>query len=97
MSVLKPRNRLVNFRLSEEEFECLRTACQASGARSLSDFARSAVLQSMERVEEGEGVPGEVHIGPLARLGRSVETLEHRIDQILAALNSGCADTNGHH
>ena len=45
MSVISPRNRLVNFRLSEAEFEHLRTACQAIGARSISDFARSSVLE----------------------------------------------------
>lgn len=89
MSVLKPRNRLVNFRLSEEEFESLKAACQASGARSLSDFARSAVLAAMERVGEGEPFRGEMTLGPLSRLGRTVETLEVRVEQILSKLSSG--------
>jgi hypothetical protein len=98
MSVLKPRNRLVNFRLSEEEFQGLKTACEASGARSLSDFARSAVLLSMERVGEGKVVPGEQSVGPLARLGRTVETLESRVEQILAALNGGSgSNATGQH
>ena len=44
MAVTKPRTRLVNFRLSEEEFRTLREACETGGARSLSDFARTAVL-----------------------------------------------------
>jgi hypothetical protein len=44
MAVTKPRNRLVNFRVSEEEFNSLREACETGGARSISDFARSAVL-----------------------------------------------------
>jgi hypothetical protein len=92
MSVWKPRNRLVNFRLSEEEFEGLQAACRASGARSLSDFARSAVLQSMERVGEGESVRGEVTLGPLSRLGRTVETLESRVEQILSLLSSGASE-----
>lgn len=39
----KRRTRAVNFRLSEEEFEELKRACVAEGARSLSDFARTAV------------------------------------------------------
>lgn len=46
MAVTKPRNRLVNFRVSEEEFVSLREACETGGARSVSDFARSAVLGS---------------------------------------------------
>lgn len=47
MPVFKPRNRLVNFRLSEEEFEKLRASCALNGARSLSDFARAAVMRSV--------------------------------------------------
>lgn len=46
MAVLKPRNRLVNFRLNDEEYEGLRAACAHHGARSVSDFARAAVLRS---------------------------------------------------
>jgi len=38
------RNKLVNFRVSEEEFAQLTAAARASGARSLSLFARTAVL-----------------------------------------------------
>ena len=44
MAVIKPRNRLVNFRVSEDEFKSLREACETGGARSISDFARCAVL-----------------------------------------------------
>lgn len=44
MSVAKPRNRLVYFRVSEEEFQKLAGMCHGSdGARSISDLARSAV------------------------------------------------------
>ena len=55
MAVLKPRTRLVNFRLSEEEFTSLKTACSVLGARSVSDFARSAVLRSVESQISQEG------------------------------------------
>jgi len=47
MPVFNPRNRLVNFRLSEEEFDKLRASCSLYGARSLSDFARAAVMRSV--------------------------------------------------
>ena len=42
MAVLKPRSRIVSFRLSQEEYEALESTCIAAGARSISDFARSA-------------------------------------------------------
>jgi len=45
MQVLKNRNRLVTFRLSAEEFAALHEVCIAEGARSMSEFARQAILQ----------------------------------------------------
>jgi len=42
----KVRTRLVNFRVTDEELEQLRSACDRQGARCLSDFARSSMLAS---------------------------------------------------
>lgn len=47
MALKKPRNRMLIFRLTQEEYKCLKTA--SSGARSLSDFARERLLASIER------------------------------------------------
>ena len=55
MAVLKPRNRIVYFRVSEEEFQNLRAYCETYGARSVSDLARSAVLGAVQ----GQGQAGE--------------------------------------
>lgn len=41
----KPRNRIVVFRLSQDEYRSLQDACDRAGARNLSDFTRSEVLQ----------------------------------------------------
>jgi gas vesicle protein len=46
MAIEKPRTRLVNVRLSEEEFAGLQRSINESGARSLSDFCRNAILKS---------------------------------------------------
>lgn len=49
MSVLKPRTRLVYFRVSEEEFESFNKVCtEGSSARSISDLARQAVHQLVD-------------------------------------------------
>lgn len=42
--MLKTRTRLVNFRVTDEEFAQLRSASDRQGARCLSDFARSVIL-----------------------------------------------------
>lgn len=59
MPVMKPRNRVVLFRLTQDEYNYLQAACSAGSARSLSDFARSRILgpaiaeePSLTQVEE---------------------------------------------
>jgi hypothetical protein len=42
--MLQIRTRLVNFRVTEEEFERLKSACNEHGARCLSDYARALML-----------------------------------------------------
>ena len=46
-AMLRRRSRLVNFRLTEDEYSRLHTACVTRGALSISDFARAAVLHSV--------------------------------------------------
>lgn len=48
MPVLKPRNRLIYFRISDDEFKQFCEMCQSEGARSLSDLARSALKRLMK-------------------------------------------------
>jgi hypothetical protein len=43
VAVLKPRERLVYFRISEDEFRQFVSVCEQEGARSVSDLARNAV------------------------------------------------------
>ena len=79
MSVLNPRNRLVNFRLSEIEFEKLKAACSRQGARSISDFARTSVLRNLDDQLEVAPPP----YGHTSNLGQKVAELEIRVDQLL--------------
>lgn len=44
MAISKPRNRVVLFRLTQEEFEGVQQACTAGAARSVSDYARARIL-----------------------------------------------------
>ncbi len=45
MAISKPRNKYVIFRLTQDEYDTLQSA--SSGARSLSDFARTKLLGSL--------------------------------------------------
>lgn len=51
MTFIKRRDRTVIFRLTQDEYDNLETACRRRGARTLSDYARSELLQAVERDE----------------------------------------------
>ncbi len=71
---LKPRNRIVNFRLTEQEYDTLKNACAVQGSRCVSEFARTAVLTL-------------AHSGP--EPGSSVQTSLLNLDRKLSNLGSG--------
>jgi hypothetical protein len=48
---MRPRTKLVTFRLSEEEYEHLRAVSEARGARSVSEFVRSSLAWILENCE----------------------------------------------
>ncbi len=48
MAVIKPRNKILIFRLTEDEYQSLRTASSGQGARSLSEFARARLMGALE-------------------------------------------------
>ena len=98
MPVFKPRNRLVNFRLSEEEFDRLQGGCRVHGARSISDYARSCVLRDLANTAEVlTPVAEKRDVGVSAADARDthvqqitskVTSLETRIDDLLKLVDS---------
>ena len=82
MSVLKPRKRLVYFRLSEDEFQRVSSFCESSGARSISELARLAI-QEFVNVAAGEEAALE---GRLRDLERLLSQLNERLRELTCAL-----------
>ena len=88
MNVLKRRNRMVNFRLSEDEYENLKNLCVTEGARSISDFARAAVCRSLT----GHGTWGAAPLDERMReLGDKVEELDRAVRLIVELVGNGAA------
>jgi CRISPR/Cas system Type II protein with McrA/HNH and RuvC-like nuclease domain len=59
MTILRRRDRIVVFRLSQDEYARLQTACSERGGASLSDFTRSELLAAIDgHIERNSGVPG---------------------------------------
>ena len=65
MAVLKPRERLVYFRISEDEFRQFGSVCEQGGARSVSDLARNAVQRLIadgQRQREGHELEEKMRV-----------------------------------
>jgi hypothetical protein len=75
VAVLKPRERLVYFRISEDEFHQFLGVCEQEGARSVSDLARSAVQRL---ITDGNRDREERELAP------KVEMLEQLIGELTA-------------
>ncbi len=85
MVVLKRRYRLVTFRVHSEEYELLTKACMDSGARSISEFSRAAVLQKVQQTENAR--PGTL-TGDLATLSDRLAELDAALEEIRKKIRS---------
>ena len=85
MPVYRPRTRLVNFRLSEDEYRLLKDTCFRSGARSVSDYARSAVLTGAPLAASPAETPDRTPIcsARWERLEGSVQQLEAKLSLLI--------------
>lgn len=77
MSILVPRTRTLGVRLSTDEYAALERFCLESGARSISDMARAAICNFIQRPD-----PGSVIATMLNQNVAQVKDLEQRIDTL---------------
>jgi len=75
---LKRLTRLVTFRLSEAEYEALRSTCELHGVRSVSEFGRDAVLNRMQTLNKTTVSLGE----DLTTLGSRLEDLDDALREL---------------
>lgn len=79
MTVLRPRTRLVYFRVSEDEYQRLNSLCHQVGARSLSDLVRRSLLEGLGG-EDGDGQRIENLAERIDRLTRLIEELRQKFE-----------------
>jgi len=78
-----PRNRIVVFRLTQAEFNSLKSACAERGGRNLSEFTRSELLSflqgpSLERVVENRITEIQRQVGDLQRAMQQITRMLDR-------------------
>jgi hypothetical protein len=81
------RTRIVNFRVTEEEYERLRSASHALGINGISGYARQATLCLAERPNDdrhqsGAG-PGDQVLVSLTELKTRVAELETKVERLV--------------
>jgi len=69
VAVFHKREKIVSFRVSEEEYESLRAASEVQGAHSISEYARRAAC-------------GKEPPAPPADFRQVVENLRSRVDEL---------------
>jgi len=69
MAQVKSKTKSIVFRITEEDYARLESKTQASGARTLSEFARSKVLRALTEPS-------------LAEVGRKLNDLEAAVQQL---------------
>lgn len=62
MAILKRRDRIVVFRLTQDEYKRLQKACSTTGARNLSDFTRSQLLEQATSKEKTDRIEGRLSV-----------------------------------
>lgn len=87
MAISKPRNRVVLFRLTQDEYAQVQRACTEVDARSVSDFARARIL--------GHAAPGAMPAQVEARLADLTHAVERLTRLVEARAESSAAFAAG--
>ncbi len=83
----KLRSRIINFRVTDEELERLKSASALQGARCLSDFARSVMLATADGSPPNAEQPGNNRILAVEQRLSSLESSLARMQGVLVSVS----------
>jgi predicted DNA-binding protein len=78
MPVFKKRNRIVSFRVSEDEYQTLQRVSEQQGAHSVSDYARYLACRGFDRHKDHSLA------AQLDHLSSRVDDLAHNVARLAA-------------
>ena len=78
MIVFKRKSRMISFRLSEEEYQYLRTVSESKGARSVSDYARDTLFHISQAARRP---PAELQ-ARMDKLASMLDTLNREVQSL---------------
>jgi hypothetical protein len=84
------RDRTVIFRVTEREYACLKSACDAAGARSISEYTRSELL-----FDKHGGSSDAFFLQWFLDLDRRINEIYQLTNQILESMRADCSSKSG--
>jgi hypothetical protein len=93
MAVRRRKTRMINWRLTEEEYEALRNLYRVHGSRSMSEFARSALQKAIGESARSVGSIVETRI---LDLDSKVTSLDHEVARLVQLVESRLDPAGGH-
>ena len=87
----KKRSRIVSFRLSEEEYDSLKNVSETSGARSVSEFTRSAAFQNNDKLAI------DAFEETLRALEKKIDLIDRSVNKLVKAYDKGATDYTDYH
>ena len=86
MTAVNRRTRSVLFRVSEEEYKSLRSACAAAGGRSLSEFTRTELLLRLQ----GE-LSEKLFYERFSEIAEKLSEVQRMVNSVFESIRSGMA------
>ena len=88
MRLLKPRTRIVSFRLSDAEYESLKTLCLAQGSHSLSEYARTMTCGILHDATASDGRKFEADLRTLQEIVYQLQDEMGRLTRMIGERSS---------
>ena len=80
------RTRMISFRVSEREFELLRSKSEAEGARSVSEFARLALCGQTTAAAAASSAPAAIDPPEIRRLRDELQELNAYVRRVAESM-----------
>ncbi len=90
MPVIRPRNRLVYCRVSEDELAKVSGLCESMGARSLSELLRVALTRMLNEASSGRD---DLVLQRLGEIDQIIRELNGKVEKVTAQLNGMMMET----
>ncbi len=82
-TTFRARRSIVTFRLSSDEYELVKRASEGAKSRSLSDYAREAVLRRVASESEPKDADLPAITAGIERLDQAMREMDGKLSQIL--------------